>query len=394
MWALAASLLLAPVCASAIVTPAPLSASPVQAQAPAACERACSLSNAGNCQAGDVTGNPRGDTQCASSRIGVAEYTLLTSFGSSGSCVDPSDNNRCASGSCTTYQGQPVFGIAHRTFPFGTRVEVCNTKNGVCQIATVVERGPNASITRVTVDARAELAQALLMGCNNSTYATYKVLSVPGVSQAAQPSGPAQAAFDKLLAAGHINGNLGNNAGNPGSYTAVNTPYGPGYLGNPTAQPYYAMQPSGSGSPYASATPVPIAGGSSATLTQQPVSYVSPYGSVTGNAATDLQSALVPPAQTYQPQQPVVSGAPSVGQLIVQPRVASRFGSVLVSWTSLNMKPGSCVLSRDSGTIVRGEEGSTLLAASSLPTGAVAFTLTCTVQNGTTFQTSDTITIQ
>jgi hypothetical protein len=332
---------------------------------------------------------------CASSRIGVVEYTLLTSFGSSGSCIDPSDNNECASGSCTTYQGRPVFGIAHRTFPFGTRVEVCNTKNGVCQIATVVDRGPDVRITRVTVDARAELAQALLMGCNNSTTATYKVLSVPGVSQEAQPSGPAQAAFDKLLAAGHINGNLGNNVGNPSGYTAVNTPYGPGYLGNPTAQPYYAMQPSGSGSPYALATPMPIAGGSSVTLTQQPSSYVSPYGSVTGNAATDLQNALQPPAQPqYQPAQVVVPGAPSVGQILVQPRVASRLGVVLVAWTSLNMRPGSCVVTQDLGTIAQGQQGSRLIDASSLPSGATTLTLTCTMQNGTTFQASDTITIQ
>jgi len=362
MWTLAVSLLLAPICASAIVTPAPpASASLVQAQAPAACERACSLSSAGNCRAGDVTGNPRGDVYCASSRIGVVEYTLLTSFGSSGSCIDPSDNNVCASGSCTTYQGRPVFGIAHRTFPFGTRVEVCNTKNGVCQIATVVDRGPDARITRVTVDARAELAQALLMGCNNSTTATYKVLSVPGVSQEAQPSGPAQAAFDQLLAAGYINGNLGNNVGNPSGYTAVNTPYGPGYLGNPTAQPY----------------------------------YVSPYGSVTGNAATDLQNALQPPAQPqYQPAQVVVPGAPSVGQILVQPRVASRLGLVLVAWTSLNMRPGSCVVTQDLGTIAQGQQGSRLIDANSLPSGATTLTLTCTMQNGTTFQASDTITIQ
>lgn len=393
MWALAASLLLAPICASAIVTPAP-QASTAQAQTPGACERACSLSSAGNCQAGDVTGNPRGDIQCASSRIGVAEYTLLTSFGSSGSCVDPSDNNRCASGSCTTYQGQPVFGVAHRTFPFGTRLEVCNTKNGVCQIATVVDRGPNASIPRVTVDARAELAHALLMPCNTSTTATYKVLSVPGVSQAAEPSGPAKAAFQALLSAGHINGNLGNNAGNPSAYTAVNTPYGPGYLGNPTSQPYYAMQPSGSGSPYASATPIPIAGGSSPTLTQAPVSYVSPYGSVTGNAATDLQNALQPSAPQPTQGAQSVSGAPSVGQIVVQPDATARSGSILIAWTSLNMRAGSCVVSGDNGPVVHGEAGTTLLAANTLPTGSATFTLTCAMQDGTTFQDSDTIRIQ
>lgn len=362
-----------------------------QAQAPAQCEQACSMSNAGNCRAGDVTGNPKGDAQCAASRIGVVAYTKMTSFGSSGSCYDREDNNICASGSCTSWQGKNVFGVAHRTFPFGTRMEVCNTKNGVCQIATVIERGPNARISGVSVDARAELADALLMGCNNTTYATYKVLSVPGASLTAEPSGPAQAGLDALLAAGHVNGDLGNNQGNPSGYKAVNTPYGQGYLGTPTSKPYYAARPAGS--PYASASPAPIqtsAAQPSVPVSQQ-LSATSPYSVVSSNTtANSLQQALQQPGTTVQK---IVPGAPSVGILFAQSRTVPRSGSIALSWTTLNMKQGSCTLSLNGQKVAQGEEGTKSLAGSSVPTGSLLFVLSCTTASGSAFTTTETVVV-
>jgi hypothetical protein len=365
-----------------------------EAQAPAACEQSCSQSAAGNCKKGDVTGNPNGDVQCAASHIGVPEYTKLSSFGSSGSCVDKEDNNVCASGSCTTWRGERVFGVAHRTFPFGTRMEVCNIKNGVCQIATVIERGPHAAVGSVTVDARVELADALLMGCNGTTQATYRVLSVPGVSQTAQPSGPAQVGLDALLAAGHVNGDLGNNSGNPAGYTAVNTPYGQGYLGTPTSKPYYAMQPSGS--PYASASPAPIQ--TSASQTGAPISQQlgsSPYSALTSSnaAANTLQQALQP-TTPKNPSQVIVPGAPSIGFIYAQQHVVSRSSSVMLSWTTLNMKQGSCAVSLNNQKVATGEEGTKSIAASSLPTGSLVFILTCTAADGTPFSKSETVTVQ
>ncbi len=367
---------------------------------PANCERACSMSAAGSCRAGDVTGNPRGDSQCAASRIGIVSYTQLTTFGNAGGCVDREDNNRCASGSCTTWQGKPVYGVAHRTFPFGTQMEVCNTKNGVCQIATVVERGPASYVASVTVDARAELGLALLMKCNDKVSATYKVLSVPGTTQTAEPSGPAKIALDALLAEGHITGNFGSGAGNPSGYTAVNTPYGTGYLGNPTTRPWWESGQA-KGSPYASASPIPAQTARPATIAT-PVSsggisapqYNSPYTSVSGNtSAQQLQQAILPPSSPSA--QALVPSAPSLGQILVSPTRVNTSGTISVSWTSLNMKTTPpCRITAAGNTIAEGKEGSKIIAASSLPQGTVRFDFICTTQNGTLFSASATTVVE
>lgn len=322
--------------------------------------------------------------------------TMLSTFGTGGGCVDKNDNNQCSSGSCTSYKGQPTLGVAHRTFPFGTRVNVCNPKTGICKIATVVERGPRSSVTDTFIDARAELGLELGMGCNNKVPATYQVLSVPGVARTADPSGPTDEGLAQLIAMNAIRGDLGNNQGNPDSYRMVDTPYGPGFLGTPNSKPYYAMQPTGS--PYASASPAPISSGSSGSSggssSPVPVSQqlgTSPYSAVTSsNAGTDLQTALSP---APQPTQQIIAGAPQVGSIIVQPRVASRAGSVLVSWTSLNMKAGSCRVLLGSETLASGSEGTKTLAGANLG-GTVLFSLVCTKQDGTQFTASDTVTVQ
>lgn len=232
------------------------------------------------------------------------------------------------------------------------------------------------------------------MGCNNTTQATYRVLSVPGGSRTAEPSGPARVAFDALLAAGHINGDLGNGAGNPAGYTAVNTPYGQGYLGTPTSKPYYAMQPSGS--PYASASPAPIQ--TNASQTGTPISQQlgsSPYSALTSSnaAANTLQQALQP-TTPKNPPQVIVPGAPSIGFIYAQQHVVSRSSSVMLSWTTLNMKQGSCAVSLNNQKLATGEEGTKSITASSLPTGSLVFILTCTAANGTPFSKSETVTVQ
>lgn len=382
-----------------IVAPA---SDPRPAVTPADCERACSMSAAGNCKAGDVTGNPNGDARCAASRIGIPTYTKLTSFGSSGSCHDSEDNNRCASGSCTSWQGKPVYGVAHRTFPFGTTMEVCNLKKqGVCQIATVVERGPNARIVSVTVDARAELAEALLMGCNNTTQATYKVLSVPGVSQTAEPSGPAKVGLETLLASGHINGTLGNGLTNPTSYTAVQTPYGIGYLGTPTN---YATAGT-AGSPSTIAQPSTIAIPGSSYGTQAPVSTqlnsnlstqqatLSQQTTTSNNAQDALTAALQQPSSPSAQQ--IVENGPAIANLYLQPRTIPRSGTIIASWTSLNMsRTHSCVLTIDQTIFGQGNEGSIGVPANRFSNTSLTMKLSClTAASSTPVVTTDTVTI-
>ncbi len=394
--ALASLLLLSPLLAHAALNtmPSALPAVGLQAQevrAPAPCELACSLSQAGNCQAGDVTGNRGGDVQCAASRIGqFVTGTMLSTFGTGGGCVDKADNNKCASGSCTSYNGQPTLGVAHRTFPFGTRVNVCNPATGICKIATVVERGPHSRVGNVTLDARAELGLELGMGCNNKVKATYQVLSVPGVAQTADPTGPTDEGLDKLLAMNAIRGDLGNNESNPTNYKMVDTPYGPGFMGTPKTQP--------GGSPYASASPAPIASGSSGGYGASPVPVsqqlgASPYSAVTGtNAGTDLQNALNP-ATAQAPSQRIIPGAPQVGSIALQPAVVSRAGTVVIAWTSLNMKAGSCSVMLGSQVLATGPEGSKTIPAANLG-GTVQISLRCTKQDGTPFVVSDMVTAQ
>lgn len=187
-------------------------------------------------------------------------------------------------------------------------------------------------------------------------------------------------------------------SGNPGSnYAAV--PYS-------GATPYNAMSPAG-GSPYASVSPVQSSGGTNGYVSQgssMPVSQqlgtqaISPYSSLTSNtSATNLQNALNPtPSQTATtpPSQTVVPGAPSVASIYIQPRVASRTGSILISWTSLNMKSGTCTVKQDSQQIAVAQEGSKSIAGSSVSTGTITFTLSCTAQDGSAVAKTDTITVQ
>ena len=335
----------------------------MQAQPPASCEQACSLSNAGNCKAGDVTGNPSGDPQCAESRIGIPTYTTLSTFGSLGSCVDGADNNRCASGSCISYQGKTTFGVAHRTFPMGTRLEVCNVKNGICSIATVLERGPASYVGKVTVDARVELGQALQIGCNSSAPATYTVLSVPGVAKSVQPTGPTTVGIEAILAA------QSNGSGVPVSgmsYSAVNTPWGPGYLGTPppfnsgaynsigTAPQQIQLQPSG-------------ISGNSASL-------------ATNNSANNTQGSAQVVAGNSN-SAPEILGPGSLA-ILVQPRISAAGSSIIVSWTSVNMKQFSCDVKRQGQQFAGADHGTKPYRTTTNDSGSVTFTVTCKDLNG------------
>lgn len=192
-------------------------------------------------------------------------------------------------------------------------------------------------------------------------------------------------------------------------------PYGTNTNGNNSAAPYsgsapyYAMQPAG-GSPYASASPVPMSygggaqsgyAGSSASqqlpIQSQSQQYqstpVSPFSSITqSTAGSSLQAALNP--QASQSSTSIVPGAPAVASLYVQPRSASRTSSILLSWTSLNTKQASCSVSLDTLQLATGEQGSKPIDAKTLPTGTLTFTLACAGADGARVTALDTITVQ
>lgn len=352
------------------------------ATVPAACET-CGGGSPIRCAAGGVAASAQGDIACATSRIGVPTYTSqLSEF---------HDEVQCSWGPCN----QATPGIAHRTWPQGSRVEVCNLKNNICSIAVVMDRGPNSSLPR-TIDANAALMKAIHMD-DGLVPAVYTLLSAPGVAKTAEPkNAPSDVTLETLQAEKSIVGNLGNNNGNPSQYTQVNTPYGPGYLGNPTSKPYYGMQ--SGGSPYASASPAPISSGASGGYTSAPMPVsqqlgTSPYSAVTGsNAGTALQNAISP-AAAQPPTQQIIAGAPQVGRIIVQPQTVSATGSLVLAWTSLNMKAGSCAVSLGNQVLASGPEGSKTISAANLG-GTVQFSLKCTRQDGTAFQATDTVMVQ
>jgi hypothetical protein len=124
---------------------------------------------------------------------------------------------KCASGMCPNQ----VLGIAHRTWPLGSKVEVCNSNTGKCTApdnpAVVMDRGPGTWLTQRTIDANGLLAAAL--GLNGRNPATYKLLSVPGVSTTAAPSGLTVAPISSQYRGGATNPTIP--AGNPGYNPAI-----------------------------------------------------------------------------------------------------------------------------------------------------------------------------
>ncbi len=212
-----------------------------QAQAPDQCEMGVGA-QAKNCSRGT---DPRQsyyqtDVSCAQKRIGIVTYTAQMSVFNDAQCTWGPCNNS-------------VPGIAHRTWPPGSKVEVCDLKTKICAEAVVMDRGPNVCLVQRTIDANPALEKAL-KGTGLDP-ATYKLLSAPGVSETSQPSGPSTVSLDAIKAAAQTQGyNTGNIP--PMTYSSVNTPWGPGYLGTPIGQSSYPIYSSTLAQPSAlTATP-------------------------------------------------------------------------------------------------------------------------------------------
>lgn len=221
-----------------------------QAQAPDQCEMGVGAQNK-NCSGGMDKSQSyyKTDVSCAQKRIGKPTYTAeLTSF----------NDSNCTWGACNN----SVAGIAHRVWPPKSKVEVCNLKNGRCAVAIVMDRGPNVCLVKRTIDANPALQQALNM-VGQTVPATYKLLSAPGVSETSQPSGITQASADAIIAANNAQNQFGTGAANM-TYSTVDTPYGPGYLGTPSTL---------ASSPFSSVNPL---SSQPSTLTQAPVSSYAP----------------------------------------------------------------------------------------------------------------------
>jgi hypothetical protein len=218
------------------------------------------------------------------------------------------------------------------------------------------------------VDARVELGQYLGIGCNgNANQATYMVLSVPGVARTAQPIGPTQLDIEAILAAQR------NGAGvSPGmSYSAVNTPWGYGYLGTPSpfnSGAYNSMGGVQSQSPY---------------ISQSPYAYQGTQGSVsagnTGGTTSGTGSA---------------SQGAGVASILAQPAIAQRGRTIIVSWTSVNMAPNSCTVSVGGQQFDIGEHGSKPFRTVSSDPSNLRFVFRCTDTSGAVSEVSSTVSLQ
>lgn len=79
----------------------------------------------------------------------------------------------CANGPCENN----VPGTAHRTWPLGSCVAICNVENSKCAVAKIMDRGPNTGLKCRTIDANPPLQRALGMNGKN-VKATYRLLSL------------------------------------------------------------------------------------------------------------------------------------------------------------------------------------------------------------------------
>src|SRR3989344_480624 len=250
----------------------------------------------------------------------------------------------CSTGPCDN----ATPGLAHRSWPIGSVVEVCNQQNGICTNAVVMDRGPNERLNARTIDANPALRSVLQMN-GGLVPATYTLLSTPGSSVTAQAPGLVRPSAEVVA----------NSYVNPSPFDTFasverGTLYGPSY-----------------GSPFANVSPVPIGypttigaptGGYTAPsqtfpqaqtqqqtfqqtpTAQQPVSQTlsqTPQGQNTTSQPSVAQQLI--DAIRGKPATQNVSGTnnPPIATNIVQPKTISRGNSITASWSSIGMKSDS-----------------------------------------------------
>ena len=236
------------------------------------------------------------DAASASRDIGVTFYTPELSI---------FNDQTCANGPCRN----DIVGLAHRSWPLGSCVAVCNLQNDTCAIAIVMDRGPNEALRRRTIDANPALRSALQMR-GGLVPATYELISLND-----EPCNAGRAPSGTIQVAGIDQYSMGANTYVPGvGSNSTGAPTNAGYpngglqqaLGS---QQQYAPQGYGAQSyPAQPATiqpgqsfiaPPPIQGQISTSLTQHISEGTSVQGTlVQPSVADSLLALLKPPAQS------------------------------------------------------------------------------------------------
>ena len=130
-------------------------------------------------------------------------------------------------------------------------------------------------------------------------------------------------------------------------------------------------------------------------------------GSTGGSQAMSTQGATSPLSVSPAPVSSLLSGAQggttnnqtlfpnglSAGSIFVQPARISRGSSVLISWTSVNMK-SSCSIIHDGTVLAQGSDGSKRITISPSASGSTTFALECLTAAGETHRSAQTIPIQ
>lgn len=177
--------------------------------------------------------------------------------------------------------------------------------------------------------------------------------------------------------------------------TPLSTVAGPGSVPYTGAAPYTAARPTGS--PFGAAAPYPVSSSGSAAQGAPP----SSYGSSAAIAQTPVSQQISPfsgitaPQQPAVPSQAVVPNGPAVASLLVQKHTVPHDGTLIISWTSLNMDPSQkCTLALNGSQAAQATEGTKIISASTFSAGVVSITLACKSSKGESVQKSDAVVIQ
>lgn len=88
---------------------------------------------------------------------------------------------------------------------------------------------------------------------------------------------------------------------------------------------------------------------------------------------------------------PTVRTGVSASRIIAQPQKAAPGDGILVSWTSVNMEPFSCTITKNGEEFARGNEGS---KNDTMNADSVTYTAKCTTAKGEVTQSSATVTVR
>lgn len=268
-------------------------------------------------------------------------------------------DKQCANGPCDNV----TLGIAHRTWPLGSCVAVCNPKVNRCGIAKVMDRGPNTALGCRTIDANPALTAFLEL--KGREPAIYSLLSLPpkDCHTTQLPKGmkiPDLPKTETYYGTGGQQG-LGTQQG-LGGLQGMGGPFSP-----TSGLGAYGTKPPGY-------LPTSSSGARTSPLSPQQSSYAHytladpSLQTLPGNASGGLPGGTGGAA-------PAVPGK-AAAALLVQPNPVKGGGTIVVSWASVNTAIGGCRVTVDNEEIGIGASGVKSISVSG-KTGTIRTQMTC-----------------